>query len=96
MATYFLIFRDNNPKLNPSLPFVIWNLVVQCQRDPYNYTYVIVPKLQKSFFFGPLFLDCLPITFKINPNLLLNGIKHCGTISEQMKHLYTTYWPETR
>ena len=38
------------PILNPSLSFVIWNLVVQCQIDLNTYIQVIVLKLQKCLF----------------------------------------------
>ena len=47
------MFGAISPKLNLNLSCVIWNLVVQCQRDPYTYTQVIVQKLQNSFFYPP-------------------------------------------
>lgn len=33
---------DNNPKINPNFPFMVWHLVPKFDRDPYTYTPVIV------------------------------------------------------
>ena len=52
------IFGSINQKLNPSLPCVIWNLVVHYQSDPYINTQVIILKLEKGCF-GP-FLVLIP------------------------------------
>ena len=45
VAPNFSLFGAINPKLNPGLPFVILNLEVQRQRDPYTDTQV--RKLEK-------------------------------------------------
>ena len=48
------------PNSIPTFAFVIWNLVVQCQRDPYTCTQVIVWKLEKCLFLAPSLPNCWP------------------------------------
>ena len=96
LAPYSYIFWTINPKLNPSLPFVIWSIVVQFERDPYNYTQVIVLKLEKCLFlapFWPLIPNFEPMTHLNESKPSTCGFKHCDTISEQLKYLYTSYYP---
>ena len=56
-------------------------------------------KLEKCLFytlFGPKFLNGFGNYLQNESQPLTCGIKPCGTISEQSKYLYTSYYPETR
>ena len=54
---YMLLFAPKScmngaitPKLKPSIPFVIWKLMVHCQISPHSYIQIIVQQLQKCLF----------------------------------------------
>ena len=48
------------------------------------------------FVFGPQLLDCLPHNPQNRPQTSTYGIKYYGTVSEQLKYLYTTFCTDTR
>lgn len=63
----FLNRSIRNPKINRSLPLVVWHFVVQFERVPFTFTQVILQILGKFLFLATLW-TLIPERFKLQPH----------------------------